>query len=181
QFEIKFKKNNRFNKYWNYSLCFAIIVFSLFMLYSLETDKDKFSGSNTFYYLGFGFLLLLGIYGLYVLENTYKLSFCNNELTKEENVEALNLACSELLKTEINLDDNYANFIYKKSWWRMPYEVHLFADNNIIAINVEGIDTYDRSGFIDFGASKRTQNKILNLIKEKAYEHTQNRRPDLLE
>lgn len=49
----------------------------------------------------------------------------------------------------------------------MPYEVFLFADKQIIAINVEGLDLSD-GGFIDFGASQRTQNKILSLFKEKA-------------
>lgn len=138
------------------------------MLYSLATDTIiNFTGSKTFHYSGFIFLLFLGIYGLYVLRNKYKLSYWHNELAKEKNVEIINLTCSELLKTEINLDDNYTYFIYRKNWWRTPYEVHLFGDNNLIAISVEGIDIYD-GGFIEFGASKRTQNKILNLLKDKA-------------
>jgi hypothetical protein len=168
EFQNKFRKNKRFDKYWYHGLCFAVIIFSLFMLYSLVTDTNiKIVDSKTFHFTGFIFLLLLGIYGLFVLRNHYNLTYWNNNLTKDKNLELLNSTCSEFLKGKIKLDDNYAYFIYKKSWWRTSYEVHLFADNNLIAINVEGLDTYDR-GFIDFGASKRTQIRILSLLKTKA-------------
>jgi hypothetical protein len=49
----------------------------------------------------------------------------------------------------------------------MPYEVYVFASTNLIVVNAEGKDSTD-GGFIDFGASKRTQKKIANLLKEKA-------------
>lgn len=167
-FQNKFKKNKHFDKLWYYGLCFATIGFSLFMLYSISTGTNiKFSGNKTFHFLGFTFFLLLGIYGLFVLRKTYKLTYWKNDLTKEENIAVLNLTCSELLNNDIKLDDNNAYFVYRKSWWRMAYEVHLFADDNLIAVNVEGLDTYD-GGFIDFGVSKRTRNHILKLIKEKA-------------
>lgn len=168
EFENKFRKNKRFDNYWYHGLCFATIGFSLFMLFSLATDSNiKFSGNMTFHYTGLIFLFLFGVYGLYVLRKTYKLSYWSNGLTIEKNEELLNLVCSELLKTDISIENNNAYFIYRKSWWRMPYEVHLFADNNLIALNVEGLDLYD-GGYIDFGASTRTRNRILNMIKEKA-------------
>lgn len=168
EFQNKFKKNKRFDKYWYHGLCFATIGFALFMLFSLLSDTNiKFTGDKTIHYIGFVILLLMGIYGLFVLRKTYKLSYWDNNLTKEKNIELINSTCSELLNSTIKLDDNFTYFIYRKSWWRTPYEVQLFADNNIIAINVEGVDTSD-GGFIDFGASKRTQNRILNMMKEKA-------------
>lgn len=168
EFQNKFKKNKRFDKVWYHGLCIATIGFSLFMLYSVTTNTNiKITGNKTFHFFAFIFLLLLGIYGLFVLRKTYKLTYWKNELTKEENINLLNLTCSELLKTDIKLNDNNAYFVYRKSWWRKPYEVHLFADNNLIVINVEGLDIYD-GGFIDFGASKRTRNRILDLMKEKA-------------
>ncbi|WP_069658120.1 hypothetical protein [Arcticibacter eurypsychrophilus] len=80
------------------------------------------------------------------------------------NIQVLNMACTELLKKPVRLEDNSIQFRYRKSWWRMPYDVHVFAERNLIVINVEAVDTVD-GGIIDFGASKRAQNKILNLIK----------------
>lgn|SRR5690554_1595950 len=168
EFQNKFKRNKRFDKVWYHGLCIATIGFSLFMLYSILTDTNiKIIGNKTFQFFGFVFLFLFGAYGLFVLRKTYKLTYWKNDLTKEENIVLLSLTCSELLKRDIKLDDNVVHFLYKKSWWRIPYEIHLFAENNLIAINVEGLDLYD-GGFIDFGMSKRTRNRILNLMKEKA-------------
>ena len=168
EFENKFKKNNRFDKYWYQGLCYLTIGFGLFMLTSLATNSFiKFSGNRTFHYSGFCLLTLLGIYGLFVLRNKYRLTIWENSLTKDKNIELLQDAISSLTNSTFQITDNYVHFIYRKSWWRLPYEIHLFADNNLIAINVEGQDNYD-GGFIDFGASKRTQNKILKMLTDQA-------------
>ena len=142
QFEIRFKKNKRSDKYWYHGLCFSTIAFSFFMLYSLVTGTQiNFIGNKTFHYSYFIFLFFLDVYGLFVLRKTYKLSFWYNELTKEKNIEILNLTYSELQKTKNTQVDNYAYFIYRKSRWRTPYEIHSFADENLIALNVQGIDS----------------------------------------
>jgi hypothetical protein len=114
----------------------------------------------------FIFLLVLGVYGLFVLRNKFKLTYWANDLTKEENLALLHSAYYELVKTDIQLDDNSAHFMYRRKWWSTLQEIYLFADHNLIAINVEMLDTSD-GGFIDFGASQRTRNRILHLMKEK--------------
>ena len=111
----------------------------------------------------FTFLLVFGVYGLFVLRKKFKLTYWRNSFTKEENLALFHATCSELVQADIQLDDNSAHFMYRKKWWMMPHEVFLFADQNLIAINVEPFG----NGFIDFGASKRTQNRILNLMKER--------------
>lgn len=168
EFENKFKKNVLFDKYWYHGLCYLTIGFGLFMLTALLTDSlIIFSDNRTFHYFTFSFLTLLGIYGLFVLRKKYNLTTWENSLTKEKNKELLQFAYSTLTNSSIQIADNYVHFSYRKSWWRLPYEIHLFADNNLIAINVEGQDNYD-GGFVDFGASKRTQNKILKMLIDKA-------------
>lgn len=140
------------------------------MLYALITNTFIRIPSNeikVFYYFGFCFLLLFGAYGLSVLKKSDKLCYWPNDFTKEKNLELLNYISSELLRKPIKLENNYTYFVYKKSWWRMPYDIYLFADQNLIVISVDGFDIYD-GGFIDFGASKRTQNRILKMMKEKA-------------
>lgn len=163
EFESKFKKSTRFDRYYYHALCFAIIGFSLFVLFKLLTDKDSNSDKTPPYIGSIGFLLL-SVYGLFVLTKRYQLEYWKNNLPKEINIELLNRVCTELLRKNIIIEDNYIHFTYSTSWWRMSYDVHLFADENIIVINVVSVSTGD-GGFIDFGASKRTQNKILNLIK----------------
>ena len=87
EFQNKFKRNKRFDKFWYHGLCFATIGFSLFMLYSVSTNTIiNFSGNKTFHFWSFVFLLFLGIYGLIILRRTYKLTYWENDLTKEDNI-----------------------------------------------------------------------------------------------
>lgn len=168
EFNDKFKRNTRFDKYWYTGLCYLTISFGLFMTFALLTKSFvRFSGSLAGHLSIYLFLILLGIYGLFVLKTKYKLTIWENGLTKEQNIGLLKYAAEALTKSNVTKVDNYAHFVYKKSWWRLPYEVHLFADNNLIAISAESQDYYD-GGFIDFGASKRTQKKILKLLIEQA-------------
>lgn len=170
EFEIKFKKRNRSESYYYNGLCFLFIGISIYFLNSIVTGGPITSGAwkKTAPYLASILFFFVGVYGLYVLRSAYKLSFWYNELSKEENMKILKVTAAEFIKKEISFDDNYTRFVYGKGWWSLPFEVHLFADSNVIAIHVKGIDQSSNGGFIDFGASKRAQNKILSMITEKA-------------
>ncbi|MEQ9439379.1 MAG: hypothetical protein RIG62_10035 [Cyclobacteriaceae bacterium] len=166
EFENKFRKKRQFVEYFNYGLCFAIIGVSGLVLYSVIIKYFQvYDVANKLFLISsFSFLLAFGVYGLFVLRKKYKLTYWRNHFTKEENLTLLHSTCSELVKSDIQLDDENTCYLYQKKWWVMPYVVYFFADQNLIAINVDTL----RSGLIDFGASRRTQNRILHLMKEKA-------------
>jgi len=82
-------------------------------------------------------------------------------LTKEQNIEIIHLACSEFLKCIIPKKNTYF-ILCNKKWWDNSYQIELFADKNLIAISVQ------KWSITDFGGSKKVQNEILNLIKEKS-------------
>jgi uncharacterized membrane protein YhaH (DUF805 family) len=66
EFQNKFSKNQRFDKFWYHGLCYATISFSLFMLFSISTDTNiKIAGNKTFHFASFIFLLLL--YWFYII------------------------------------------------------------------------------------------------------------------
>jgi hypothetical protein len=98
------------------------------------------------------------------LRNRYRLTIWNNSLSKSQNFELLKFIRQSFTKLSDEKSEDYLHFIYRRKWWRMHYEVHLFVDNHIIAINVAWLSR----GFIDFGASERTQKRILDLMKERA-------------
>ena len=166
EFENTFRKKRRYVKYFNYGLCFAIIGVSGLVLYSViikyfqvYSIRDKLFLTSIF-----TFLLAVGVYGLLVLRNKYTLTYWRNHRPKEENLALLHSACSELIKSDIQPDDESTYYLYQKDWWVTAYVVYFFADHNLIAINVDTLG----SGLIDFGASRRIQNRILHLMKEKA-------------
>ena len=165
QFEKEFEKNTRLDRYMNLGICYLIIAFGLFLLLSIITNAflDSFGRGYPQVLITF-FLIFFGLYGLYILRNRYRLTIWNNSLTKSQNLELLKFIRQSSTKLSDENSENYLHFIYRRKWWRMHYEVHLFADNNIIAINVGWLSR----GFIDFGASERTQKRILNLMKERA-------------
>jgi hypothetical protein len=103
--------------------------------------------------------------GLYALTKRFKLTYLSNGLTKQENIDLINSIISELIDFTENSQKDNRSYTYKKSWWRLPYEINLYADNNLIAINVEGQDY--QGGFIDFGASDRLKRKIIRMIKKR--------------
>ena len=166
EFKNKFGKKRRSVKYFNYGICFAMIGFSVLVLYSVLIKyfqaydvRDKL-----FLVSLFSFLLAFGIYGLAVLRNKYKLTYWRNHFTEEENISLLHSTCSELVNSDIQFDEESTFYLYQKNWWVTAYVVYFFADQNLIAINVDTLG----SGLIDFGASRRIQRRILHLMKEKA-------------
>jgi len=165
QFENEFEKNTRLDKYMNRGICYLTIAFGLFLLLSIITNAflDSF-GRRYPQVLITSFLIIFGLYGLYNLRNRYRLTIWNNSLSKNQNLELLKFIRQSFTKLSDEKSENYLHFIYRRKWWRMHYEVHIFADNQIIAINVAWLSR----GFIDFGASERTQKRILDLMKERA-------------
>lgn len=97
----------------------------------------------------------------------YKLTYLENEYSEEKNIENVMSVIPNIAKGSYTKNENTFSFIYQKSWWRMDYKITIFAGENLIAINAEGKGSSD-SGFIDFGASKKTERMIIELLIKNA-------------
>ncbi len=165
EYQKRFRRKNGIEIVLYYVMSIAVIIFGLIMIYKIGIAKTfKVIGNERFHLFGFGLLVLLGTTGLLSLIKRFKLTYLSNGLTKQENINLINKIISELIGYNEDSKTDNKSFTYKKKWWRMPYQINLFADNNLIAINVEGQDY--QGGFIDFGASERLKNKIIRMIKK---------------
>jgi hypothetical protein len=166
EYQKRFKKKNGFEIILYYLMSIAVIIFGLIMVYKIGIAKTfQVKGNEQFAILAFSLFILLGVSGLYALTKRFKLTYLSNGLTKQENIDLINSIISELIDFTENSQKDNRSYTYKKSWWRLQYEINLYADNNLIAINVEGQDY--QGGFIDFGASDRLKRKIIRMIKKR--------------
>lgn len=164
-FEYLIERKSRSGRYFKYSICIVLISVTLYLLISYFTHSMNVQGQMAFILL-VSFTVLLNIYSIWEIKNSYKVAVWNNELTKEKNIELTGLLIEDLDKNRKPQAQQHTMLIYKKRWWQLSYSVHLFADNNLIAINADSGSA--NSGIIDLGSSKRLQNKIIRMLKEKA-------------
>ena len=110
------------------------------------------------------FLLTFGLVGLLVLKTKYKISIIENGNSKKSNQEQIRDVSMAFTDSNVDPTNSYVSFPYQKSLWRHSYIIYLFADQNVIAVNVQSIGS-SKGGFIDFGASKRLEKRILSMLQ----------------
>ena len=157
-FQDLFENQKSSIKIFNKILCIFSINSSVFLIYSVYVNHK----SKGLLFLAI-WLLILGIYGLFELRKHYKLTYFKNSFSEKQNIENAIFVIQKIAKGNYTQNENSYSFIYQKSWWRVDYKVTIFADDNLIAINAEGRGSSD-SGFIDFGASKKTEQMIANIL-----------------
>lgn len=161
-FKNSFERQKSSKRLFYKILCFVAIGVSLFLIYSVFVNLK----SKSLLFLAI-WLLILGTYGLYELSKHYKLTYFQNNFSEEQNIENVTALIKNISKGNYNQNENSFEFIYQSSWGRVDYKVTIFVSENLIAINAEGRGSSD-SGFIDFGASKKTEQRIINLLPKNA-------------
>lgn len=164
EFEKILKKKLFFEKYFYGLIAVAIIVFMFYMLFVRIPEINKVQ-DNSLSFLIF-IVILFGFYTLRVSVNIDKFEILKNQFPKEKNTDIVKEVVLNLSKAEIK--SNYISFTYYKGFFETPYKVYLYADNNFIAINTN----IDRPGIVDFGASKRVQNKIIKSLEKQYFSKT---------
>jgi len=135
---------------------------SVFILTSLFTGRFiVFADSKIFPGIAFLMILFLSLYGLTVLKKKFEFTILENNFTKDENIEIIKFVLVSLNISETSSVSDYAHFRFKDSLWSFFIaDIHLFADNHFIAVNVRDF----RGGFADFGRCKSTEEMIERLI-----------------
>jgi hypothetical protein len=160
EFVRRIKSKTKFDKCLYYGLCIVVIFLSIFLFCFINVRPEKFEGNQIFHYLGFSFLLFLGIYGLYKLPNRYKIvtiSSTQNLIKKKAAIDSL----LSNLNLKIVSDSNYLSFNYSKSFWSPSYFIYLFYDEDKISFSIQGYDS-SSGGFIDFGGTEKLRKKVEN-------------------
>ena len=167
-FEYLIRRKSRSWNYFNYFICAGFICFGLYMFISLSGTATTIIRKIWLVVFSL-FLILPAVYALYVLRNNHKVQTWSNTLTRIQNMALLEWLLHELGKSPglSAPPKQHIAFIYQKSWWRLSYSVHLFADLNCIAIHADST-RYGVNGMVDFGASKRLQRKIIRMLKQRA-------------
>jgi len=160
ELEFHVRRTYRWNNILNYVISSFTMAggLGLSAFYLISPGKTPFLIVLTFSL----FLIAMGITGLVVIRNMYRSSSRNNSLSKQENIALLEKVASKLVNKKITASGSLIYFLYSPAWWRYRYGVYLTAENSqvIILVNTSG----HSRGFIDFGAAKRMQQKILDCV-----------------
>ena len=165
-------KNDFLDLIINYILCIAAIIISIYFLIKfLSIPTFKVSNENivliVFVVMVSLGLILLGLYGLFILINPHKVSFLENDKTQSENIDLINQLYFDLKANNLLLKDNLIQFTYKKTFWSYNQTVFCLVDNNLLGLYVK-TDSGPKKAFLDFGASSRTQKLLLELLVNKS-------------
>lgn len=166
----KIAENKLSNKIIDTVWIIAVISLSLFFqikfytVVSLEYFKTNFF-SVVFVYTPLVLLLALGFYGLVIIINPLKISYLENQNTKDENHETIEKVYHILKGKDYQVDDNTIQFTYHKNFWSYKHKINFLVENNLVAIYVKNISSNPEGGYLDFGSRSRLQKKILQIIK----------------
>jgi hypothetical protein len=172
----KIAENKLFNKIIDFASCIAIISLSIFFqikfysLLSLENFKTNSSNvifTSLVFFTSLVLLMALGFYGLVIIIKPLKISYLENQNTKDENLKTIEKAYHILKGKDFQVDKNTIQFIYQKNFWSYKHRINFLVENNLVAIYVNNIDSNPKGGFLDFGSRSRLQKKILKIIENK--------------
>lgn len=169
EFRKKVIKANWYDKYFYYLLHIALIIGGLFFLYDISNNHAKYDkyGTSFLGYLAFGFLTFLGILGLKLIPNRYKILSVNSILPIDKKKEVISQLIIKLGNPFLNQSDTFFSFSYQRKWWTSSYLVFLNIDISTIYLSVQSkTGGYYRGGIIDFGGTEKLRRKIISLLTE---------------
>jgi hypothetical protein len=173
-FVTKFKKTNSFEKYWNYFISIAVIgigLSALFLLHFTDWHENKKALNENIMPvwgidLSVGPLIFLGLYGFWRIPKTYKITSIKSDKTLAEKSNLINKIVAEFQFIILERKDQYYHFKYTGRFWT-SFDIYCFYDAHNFYLNTQQIDSGNDGGFIDFGTSKRLNNKIKRKLLDK--------------
>lgn len=168
EFENIIKRKTDPAKYFNYCICWTLILFALYLSIA-GINNAKNESAKLSFILGTLLIISPNVYAIWVLKNRHKVNLWNNSLTKEQNTELLEWLSFQLNKKKpiSGSAKDHISFIYKKYWLGLSYSIHLFADKNRIAVHADST-RYLSEGMVDLGASRRLENKIIAMMEKQS-------------
>ena len=162
EFKLKVRNRYLFDKYFNYCVCFFMVILGLLLLFKFGQETINYNRTSWgVMVMGCAALLIMGVYGLISLSRKYKVIIVENKLTKQENVELLHQVSKVLNEKYKEKEENFIALYYSQAWWKTPYYIMMFADEGQIMFNIEPF-----KGVWDFGALKAKQKMLLKLLTQ---------------
>ena len=149
-----------------YLMYVVFLVLGIVFLYDTNTNPAKYAqpGLRVFAFILGLFLIVIGILGIYLIPNYYKILSVNSALPIDKKEEIINALLKEL---DIGFDtkkDDYYSFRYSKRWFSASYRIRLNIDTDRFDLSVQR-NNY-RGGLIDLGGTEKMRQRIINSIEK---------------
>jgi len=152
----------------NYILCTGLIIMGFYFLMKIYNDFDPTKGNEVFLILPIPFILFCaGFYGLWRIPKDYFVSIVSSTQTisKKENLidDYLKLSKHKIIWREKT--DNIIDVRYRNIFWNYV-DLKIYVDNDKFMFNAQGADLTSAKGIIDFGLTRRANNKLMNFLQD---------------
>lgn len=162
-FQQLIKDKYKFDRYSAWGISLVAVFAGIYLIFYWKIGQFKTPSNCKFTLIWGSLLTLMGMSGLFVLRTKYKISVLHNAYSKELNLQKIKGLAEGLNGKAFDTRGSYIFLVYQKKWWNSSFVVYLFAGRNVIAVNVQSSGSA-KGGFIDFGASKRLERKIVNML-----------------
>lgn len=167
EFERKIRIKDLIGKFWNYLISVGVIGVGLFFLYLMNfTDWYERKAITTqniapvwAIYALVVFMISLGLYGMWRIPKSYKISWIPSEKSIPEKELVINSLVSDFKLYEHERDEDYRHYKYFGSC-NNSFDVYLYWDKGSFYLNAQQNDSGVSGGFIDFGTSRRVTEKF---------------------
>jgi hypothetical protein len=164
--ELEFKKvithEHKTDNTANYVLSIAFICMGIYFLYKIYADYDSTKGNAVFLILLLPFILFsTGFYGLWRISKDYIVTSISSTKTISEKENLIDKYFS-ISKHKIVWKEKRDDLIYiryRNVFWNFV-DLKIYIDDNKYIFNAQGADLTRSKGIIDFGLTKRANNKL---------------------
>ena len=163
EFQHKVNSSSRIDKIWNYTICLAITMFALAFLSYYIAQPAIFKDIRIFSLIAIFFFLILGLIGLKILPNRYKLISIESNRKVEDKKKIIEEVLEYFGSSKYLVNENTAFFQYSKGLFRSSFEVQLYFDSTKICFSVRG----STGGFIDLGGTEKIRQQFRDEIELK--------------
>jgi hypothetical protein len=169
EFQKKVIRDNWYDKYWFFLLYAAMIGVGVFFLYDVIAHQSKYDKYGTQFLAYFLFILFvfMGVRGLYLVPNRYKILTTSSLLSVEAKKQIIVRLIKELGDPFYNTVNTFYSFSYQNKWWSSSYKIFLSLDSENFYVSVQSkTGGYYSAGIIDFGSTEKVRQKIINCLTD---------------
>ena len=82
------------------------------------------------------FILTIGISGIYLIPNRYKVLTIESKLNAYSKGQIIKLLITELVGKEFIVDECFYDFTYRRKWFTSEYNIYLSFDSDVLYLSV---------------------------------------------
>ena len=164
-FKYSIKKGNRFNDFLNYFISLTILFFGLYLLIRIlyGSFHSSTSAGTLLRLIVSTSFCLMGLYGFWRIPKDYKITQIPSLKKTDEKWEIIDEYLSQQKIVTKSKRTNFIECRYRNNFFNLV-DLSIYFDDEIFLFNTHSVNLTS-FGFIDFGLTKRSTQKLKKHIQ----------------